>query len=115
LAVDFFIKRRDQLPEIVAILKDSSVPPQVINLSGCTIRFIMTNKATGVVVVDAPAVIVDAPGGRVKYPWVAPDTDEAGTYNGEFEVTFADTRAETFPNSKNLQIKVFADLGGTSL
>lgn len=113
MAADFFIKRRDQLPEIEAILKDST--PAVINLSGCTVRFIMVSKADGTVVVDEPATIVDAVAGRVKYSWQVGDTDDGGTYSAEFEVTFGSGLAETFPNKRNLQIKITDDLGGVSL
>lgn len=112
MATDFTIKRRDQLPEIAATLTDAE--GTIVNLGGATVRFILVNKADGTVAVDQPATIVNAPAGTVKYTWVAGDTDVAGTYNGEFEVTFIDGRAETFPNSKNIAIKIFADLGGVS-
>lgn len=115
MTTDFFIKRRDQLPEITATLVDSSDPPQTINLGGCSVRFIMTNKTTDEVAVDAPATIVDAVNGKVKYSWQPPDTDTDGNFKAEFEVTFGDGRAETFPNNKNIIIKITPDLGGVSL
>lgn len=112
MAADFTIKRRDQLPEIEATLKDAT--GTVVNLGGATVRFIMTNKATGEKALDVPATIVSAPAGTVKYSWVAGDTDTAGSFSAEFEVSFIDGRAETFPNSKNLTIKIPEDLGGVS-
>lgn len=113
MATDFFIKRRDQLPEIVAILKDAT--NAVINLSGCTVRFIMVSKLDGSTAVDAPATVVDAVNGKVKYAWIVGDTDESGSFNAEWEVTFGSGLAETFPNSSNLQVKITDDLGGVSL
>jgi hypothetical protein len=112
MATDFTIKQDDRLPEIQGTLMDSQVPPQVVNLTSCSVRFIMTNKVTGEKKVDQPATIVDASNGVVKYAWAAIDTDEAGSYNAEFEVKFPDDRLETFPNDRYIQIKVKADLGG---
>jgi uncharacterized protein YfaS (alpha-2-macroglobulin family) len=44
------------------------------------------------------ATIHDAPNGVVRYSWGTDDTDEAGRYRAEFEVTYADGSVETFPN-----------------
>lgn len=111
MAVDFFIKQSDTSPPIVAILKDAT--GTVVDLTGSTIRFIMTNKATLVKIIDAPCDIVDAVNGRVSYAWVSPDTDVPAAYKAEFEVTWVDGTFETFPNSTYITVKVVADLGGT--
>ena len=111
MATDYFIKQGDTSPPIVAILKDATLSP--VDLTGISgIKFIMTNKATAVKRVDAPAVVVDAAGGRVRYDWATGDTDIPGGYKGEFEVHWPDGTYETFPNSKYINIKVTADLGG---
>src|SRR5689334_4269609 len=111
MATDFTIKQDDQLPEILAVLKDDT--DAEVNLTGILgVRFIMTNKTTNEVKVDAAASVLDAPNGLVKYSWEEVDTDEAGNYKGEFEVEFSDGRLETFPNDKYLNIKVVVDLGG---
>ncbi len=83
----------------------------VVDVTGATVRFVMSVKG-GANVLDVPASIVNPVTGVVKYSWADGDTDIVGTYNGEFEVLFGDGRAETFPNSKYIAIKVFADLGG---
>lgn len=113
MATDFTIKRRDQLPEIEVTLKDAT--GALVNLSGSTVRFIMVSKSDNSTAVSAPATIVNAVGGVVKYSWQVGDTDVAGSYSGEFEVTFVSGKAETFPNARNLVIKIPADLGGVSL
>lgn len=111
MATDFTIKQDDQFPEIQVVLKDDD--DVIVNLTGVNgVRFIMTNKADATVKVDAPATVVVPAAGLVKYSWEEEDTDTAGVYNAEFEVEFADGRLETFPNYKNIQVKVFADLGG---
>lgn len=111
MAVDFFIKQADTSPPIVAILKDANLAP--VDLTGATVRFIMTNKATLVKVIDAPANVVSAPAGRVSYNWVSPDTNVPATYKAEFEVHWLDGTYETFPNSAYITVKIIADLGGT--
>jgi hypothetical protein len=39
------------------------------------------------------------------------DTDTAGTYWAEFEVTFGDGRVETYPNRGYLTVNIEPDLG----
>jgi len=115
MATDFYIKQDDRLPEIESILKDAD--DTVINLSGATVKFIMTSKLADIgstPKVEADATVVDAVTGHVKYAWIAADTDTAGVYRAEWEVQFADTRLETFPNDSYLEVKVTGDLGGVS-
>lgn len=109
MAVDFNIKSEDTLPPIQATLELNGVP---VNLSGCTVRFIMTDKASGTVKVDATATVVNSATGVVRYDWIQADTDTPGTYNGEFEMQDGSGHFETFPNTKHIQIKIIADLGG---
>lgn len=112
MAIDFTIKQHDLLPEIAGVCKDAdNVIP---NITGSTVRFIMKDRTTGTNIIDAPATIVNGPGGIVKYSWANGDTDVAGSYHGEFEVTFPNGKPETFPNSKHKNIKIFPDLGGTN-
>ena len=60
--------------------------------------------------VDAAATIVTAAAGLVRYSWNSGDTDTAGSYQAEFEMTYGDGSIETFPNSSNIQIDIMADL-----
>lgn len=110
MAVDWTMKQHDLLPEMEATLTDDEGTHP--DLTSTTVRFIMTDKASGVKKIDSPANIVDPTGGVVKYVWLLGDTDTVGTYNGEFEVEYPDTRLETFPNGVYLTLKIFADLGG---
>lgn len=111
MAVDFFIKKGDTLPSIQATLKDAN--DTAVSVVGATIRFIMTNKSTGVNAVDgAVAVTVNGAGGVVRYDWQDGDTDVAGGYRAEWEVEFAPNQVETFPNSAYINIKITDDLGG---
>lgn len=104
----FYIKRNDTSPSIQRTLLDAS--GTAITLSGATVRFHMRSRADGSTKTDEAATIVDAGNGIVKYDWVAGDTDTAGTYDAEFEVTYADTTIETFPNSGFIDIIVMEDV-----
>ena len=76
----------------------------VVDLTGATVRFHMGD------VIDAPAIIVNATGGVVRYDWATGDTDVAGSYRAEFEVTFVDGRIETFPNDTSIGVIIREDL-----
>jgi hypothetical protein len=54
--------------------------------------------------------ITDALGGVVQYDWQSGDTDTAGSYYAEFEVTYNDGAVETFPNNQNLAISIRKEL-----
>ena len=61
--------------------------------------------------VNAQATIVSAEDGIVSYSWGATDTDAAGLYMAEWEVTFAGGIPMTFPRNGNLCVNVEPDLG----
>jgi hypothetical protein len=105
---DFTIKSGDRLPSIQALLSDADGP---INLSTATrVDFIMRPVAGGVPKVNAQATIVSAAGGIVRYEWAAVDTNTPGKYEGEWEVTWNDTKRQTFPTATYHDIEVRADL-----
>lgn len=103
----FRIKQNDTSPELEAALSDAT--GTAINLNGASVRFHM-RRAGGPVVVDAAATIVTAAAGLVRYVWTAGNTNTAGSYQAEFEVTYGDGSIETFPNSSNIQVDIMADL-----
>lgn len=103
----FYIKRNDTAPPFRAILKDGD--GDIVNVTGATVRFHM-NKRDGTAVVNAAATINSATAGDVEYNWDAADTALAGIYNAEFEVTYANTTVETFPNKGYEEVRVTEDL-----
>jgi len=105
---DFTIVRNDRLPSIACVFGGGSGRTLA---AGTTVKFIMALKSTGVVKVSAAAVIEDATARRVRYDWTALNTDTAGDYVAEFEVTYTDGLVETFPQGRKLSVKVLADLG----
>jgi hypothetical protein len=52
----------------------------------------------------------EASTGWVRYEWGDGDLDVAGAYEGEWEVTFANSEIETFPNDSYVQILLKADI-----
>jgi hypothetical protein len=109
MAATFTIKQNDRLPSLQATCVDASGNP--VDLTGNTgVEFHMKAVEGGVAKVDAAGVIVDAATGVVRYDWGATDTDTVGEYEGEFEVMYADSKTQTFPNFENILITIVDDL-----
>lgn len=105
---DFVIRKNDRLPELRVTLTDATGVP--VDLTGATVEFHMKAPRAATAKVDA-AAIKGAGVGEVRYPWAAADTNAAGRYWGEFEVTFGDGRKQTFPNQGYTRILVTEELG----
>lgn len=101
------VKRNDREPPVAATLKADGA---AYDLTSCTVKFIMRNKATGVVTVNASATILGALAGTVRYDWGASDTATAGAYDAEFEVTKPGGNKLTFPNGRHLEVMILEDL-----
>ena len=104
----FKIKTNDTSPKLTVDLEDAS--GSVIDLSGSTARFHMKKYGATSLKVDNVADVTDEDNGRVEYTWSSGDTDEAGTYYGEIEITYGDDTVETFPNSGYFTIIIQEDL-----
>jgi hypothetical protein len=102
---DYVLKAGDSWPPLAATLSDGSGP---VNLTTAdSVRWIMKSGST---VVSGPCVVADAVNGRVAYAWDPGDTDTAGAYQGEFEVTWNVGEVETFPNDGYVSVQIIADL-----
>lgn len=103
----FHVKRRDHKNPLRA-----NLPSQI--LTGATVQFHMA-ALDGTVKVDAAGAIVqDGDGGAqdaiVEYQWSGTDTDTAGVFRGEFEITFPGALPFTFPNDGHIWIHIDPDL-----
>lgn len=94
-STSFHITKNDTAPPIQATLK-AGTPAAAVDLTGASVQFHMKDAA-GVVKVDAAASITDATAGEVEYAWQVGDTDTAGRFQAEWEVTFPDATVRTFP------------------
>ena len=104
----FYIKRNDTSPAMLATLQDAS--GTAVDITAASVRFHMWPISSKVVKVDAAAAIVTALDGLVQYDWVGADTDAIGSYQAEFEVTYADATIETFPNDGYIRVEIISDI-----
>jgi len=104
----FYVKQNDTSPAMLATLQDAN--GTAISLVGATVRFHMRQIGRSDVVVDAPAIIVTPLEGLVRYDWIAADTNIIGSYQAEFEVTYADASVETFPNDSYIAVEIIDDI-----
>lgn len=108
----FTMKRHDTRPVYRAQLLEPAANDPTnkvpVDLSDATaVKFIMSGDDG--IKVNKAAAIEDGPNGRVKYVWVAEDTDTSGDYSIEFEVSWG-TDKQTFPSDGYLTISIVDDL-----
>ena len=106
--MEFFIKQNDDSPSMLATMLDAN--DDVVPLNGATVRFHMRTLGSRTLVVDEAAVVADAPNGLVRYDWNVSDTATAGSFQAEFEVTYADGGVETFPNDSYISVTIHDDI-----
>lgn len=100
------IVQNDTRPALDFSLTQDGAP---VDLTGCTVKFYMKNSTTGSVKINgATCAITDATKGKCRYNWTGSDTDTVGTYLGEVEVTFADSKIQT--GFKQLSIVIRDDI-----
>jgi hypothetical protein len=104
----FYIKQNDTSPALQVTLKDGN--GDVVNLTGCSVRFHMRKIGATSTKVDDAATISDPTGGIVYYNWSASDTDTVGSFEAEFEVTFIGGEIESFPNNKQFIVEITDDI-----
>jgi len=99
----FYIKQGDLSPSIVEFLRNAD--GTAINLTACTVRFHMRD-GTGTVKINAAATIDNATTGQVHYDWSGTDTNTAGTFYREWEVTLPSTKTVTSPNYTDYPVQI---------
>ena len=109
-SADFFIAQGNRLPsfERVLIGRDR----QVIDLTGASVQFQMRGPdGCGARAVSAPAVIVDARAGFVRYDWADNDTATPGFYVASWKITFASGLVEDVPDDDYDRVRIRPKLG----
>lgn len=101
-------KQNDTRPVVNATLLDAAGAP--VSLTGATVKFIMRAVDASTTKVDSAATVVDSSAGRVRYTWVAADTDTVGEFEAEFEVTYSDGGVETFPKVGYITVTIADDV-----
>lgn len=103
----FTIARGDLLPVLTwaATYSDGTI----VDLTAATSpKFIMRRANTTDPLtpkISATATVVNGPAGTLRYAWSGTDTDTAGTYLAEFEVTLGGKKL-TIPNRRNDKIVI---------
>lgn len=111
MAIIYYVSRGDTAPAVTDTLQDYL--GVVVNLTGAAVRFHMVDR-NGVVKVNAAATgpsggALDTTG-QVQYQWIAGDTDTAGEFLAEWQVTFQNGQVETWPDNDHATVFVAADL-----
>lgn len=108
----FKMKKGDLVPALTATLTQAVglVPATPIDLTTATaVKFAMKARGATANKVDAAATIVSAAAGTVKYQWVGTDTDTAGFYIAEWQITWPAGK-QTVPGSGYDLIQIDADI-----
>lgn len=104
----FRIKEGDREPPLTATLVDAQGDP--LDLSAASgVQFLMRPTGVPTALVSAAATILGT--GAVRYLWSATDTGAAGTFEGEFEVLYANGKKQTVPNHTYIPLKILGDIG----
>lgn len=102
-----WLKTTGTLPAGLAV----STNYYVVNTATNTLGLSTIKGGTAITTTTAGTGVHTIIASRARYTFTATDTDTSGNYYGEFEVTFADSTVETFPNNKYIFVVVLADAG----
>lgn len=105
-------KRGDTVPLTATLYADDAKTTPLDLTNATTVSFIMASAPAepGTPKVNAACTVIDALNGRVRYAWAAADTDTAGSYSAEFEVTWNDGTVQTVPRQGYLTVTITEDL-----
>ena len=108
--MDFEIKENDTSPALEGIVRDGFGSP--IDLTGATIVLNTRLRPGGAVKVNGGSMgtVGSAVNGRVKYSWQASDTDTAGIYEAEIQITFSGGLIRTVPRKGYFIVDVSDDI-----
>jgi hypothetical protein len=113
MSIDLTINRGDLFPPFKTTLEklnETTGKWEVVDLTNAeTIKLYMisgTTEVEGTCTSSAPKT------GVAEYPWVAGDTETAGTYRAQVEVTWKTGKPQTFPNAGYYSVLIQPDLAG---
>lgn len=106
---DFTIKQNDTSPTFDIVVMTGL--QEVVDLTGFTApEFHMWNRRTKTLVVDGTATVPDPLSGLVRYSWVAADTDVAGLYEAEFQLTNPSGGILSIPNDGYYLVEITPEI-----
>jgi hypothetical protein len=96
---DFGLTQGDLLPLMDwQLLNGDETAFDLTGATGVSLRFRMVEDDPSLAI-TAPATILDAPTGQVRYSWQPGDTNRSGIMLAEFVATFPVGLPETFPGA----------------
>ena len=101
----FTIKRGDTL-----FLLEYLLDPATVDLTGAMVLFKFRPRNGAMQFSRAATAPILTVTPKVAYAWQAGDTDVAGLFEGEFEVTFPGGRIKTFPDPGFIPIRITEDI-----
>jgi hypothetical protein len=105
----FFIKQNDNTPRLDVALQDDKGRP--VDLTGATTVFHMRNSADDTLKIDGGSTtILAATRGELRYSWTVANTNTAGNFEAEFQVTYPDTTIQTFPDDGYIDVIITDDV-----
>ena len=105
----FFIKRNDDQPTLDVALRDDKNRP--VDVTGASVVFNMRNTADDTTKISGASVtVLAASKGEVRYSWTTTNTNTAGNFEAEFQVTFSDGGVQTFPNDGYIDVIITEDV-----
>jgi len=106
VAATFAIKQNARRPYLRMLVKDQDGNP--FDFSGASgVTFLMYD-GEGNEIVSAPASIEAPPSsGVLRYAWADGDTEEAGEFRAEFDVSYGADDVMTVPVKGNILIRIF--------
>jgi hypothetical protein len=109
----YTIKRGDTDPAFATVFYSGTTP---VDLSAATaVRIIVRLPGAASPKVNAAMTIVSpATSGAVTYQWQTADTDTAGRYEMEYEITWNTGRHRTIPTPGKDELVIESDLGGAA-
>jgi hypothetical protein len=110
---DLFYKVGDTSPPLEATLRDANGP---VDLTGASVRLHINRQHATKPFLNVAASIVNPNQppdqlGKVRYQWESGDLSEAGNFDVEWFVTWADGAEATFPNAGYGKLVVQRRLG----
>jgi hypothetical protein len=113
MASSFIIKRNDTLPALQICLIDRGClgGKESYSLSGVTgVTFTMVSDCGEYKIFGKDAEVVSYSAGTIQYNWDAEDTNEAGNFQGEFQLLFSDGNKMSVPQTGNIPILINKDI-----
>ncbi len=106
------IKQNDTTPPLRCALQFPSASGTVLDLTNAAgVKFIMSHVNGTPKVNRAATVLSPATAGVVMHTWLPADTNTAGVYHAEWQITWGDGTIQTLPTESYVRIEIVPDLG----